>query len=180
MTRMIGSLVLIAAIGGAVFAADVKYGLNDDNTTVTFVGTKKDGKHDGGFKKFSGAVVVPDGDLTKAKIEVEIDTTSIYTDTEKLTTHLKSPDFFGVKANPKSKFVSAKIEKGDDGYTITGDLTLNGKTKSITFPAKLAEKDGELSLSSEFKINRLDFGMTYGKGMIDDDVALKVTVKAKK
>ena len=52
--------------------------------------------------------------------------------------------------------------------------------KSISFPATLAEKDGELMLTSEFKINRMDFGMTYGKGMIDDEVALKVTVKAKK
>ena len=67
MLRAFGSLALVVALTGSVLAADVKYPLNDDNTTVTFVGTKKDGKHDGGFKKFTGSIVVTDGDLTKSE-----------------------------------------------------------------------------------------------------------------
>src|SRR5262245_18788281 len=80
-----------------VFAAD--YPLTDKNTTITFVGSKPQGKHDGGFKADSGAASVDKGDLTTLKISLDIDTTSLYTDTPKLTDHLKSPDFFGVKSN---------------------------------------------------------------------------------
>ena len=100
-------------------------------------------------------------------------------DTPKLTTHLKSPDFFGVKSNPKAKFVSTKVEKSGDDYKVTGDLTLLGKSKSISFPAKLAVENGEFSIASSFTIDRTQWGMTYGQGKIDDEVKLTVSVKAK-
>jgi polyisoprenoid-binding protein YceI len=180
MRLMIGSAAVLALSVGLTRAADTTIALTGDNTKVTFVGSKPDGKHDGGFKKLTGKATVPDGDLTKAKFEVEIDMNSTYTDTDKLTAHLKSPDFFGVKANPKSKFVSTKVEKAQGGgYTVTGDLTLNGQTKSLSFPATLSLADGTLKLTSDFKINRHDYGISYGKGKVDDDVAIKLSVEAK-
>ena len=105
---------------------------------------------------------------------------SLYTDTDKLTQHLKSPDFFGVKANPKAKFVSTKVEGAGDKSMVTGDLTLNGVTKSITFPAQVTATDYKFALKSDFKIDRNDFGISYGKGKINDYVELKVDVHAKK
>ena len=113
------------------------------------------------------------------RIDVTIDTDSLYSDNPGLTAHLKNKDFFDVKTNKTATFKSTKIEKGKDGYQVTGDLTLNGKTKSITFPAKIEAKDG-LTLTAKFNIDRTDFGMTYGAGKIDNAVALRVDVKAKK
>jgi polyisoprenoid-binding protein YceI len=168
------------ALGAGAFASEYK--LTGDNTKVEWTGTKKGGKHDGGFKKLSGTCTC-DGDFTKAKLDVSIDTDSLYSDDEKLTGHLKGKDFFDVKTNPTATFKATKIEKDgkDDGkYKVTGDLTLNGKTKSISFPATVTERDGEFALSADFKINRTDYGMSYGAGMINDDVALRVSVKAKK
>ncbi len=168
------------ALGTAAFAAEYK--LTADNTTIEWTGTKEGGKHVGGFKKLSGTCTC-DGDPAKAKLDVSIETDSLFADDEKLTGHLKGKDFFDVKTNPTSTFKATKIEKdGKDGdkYKVTGDFTLNGKTKAITFPATITEKDGVFNLSAEFKINRTDYGMNYGAGMIDDDVALKVSVKAKK
>lgn len=178
MVRRALGLLLAAAVVVPVLADEYK--LNGDNTKVTFVGTKKGGRHDGGFKLVTGTATVNGTDPTTGRVAVEIDMNSTWTDTEKLTRHLMSPDFFGVKTNPKSKFVSTKIEKAKDGYTVTGDLTLNGKTKSITFPAQIAVKDGTLSVSADFSINRHDWGVSYGKGMVNDDVALKLRVHAKK
>lgn len=175
--RFLFSLAAVAAFGMAAFAADYK--LTGENTKIEWTGTKKAGKHVGGFKKVSGTCTC-DGDPTKAKLEVSIDTDSIYSDDEKLTGHLKGKDFFDVKANPTSTFKATKMEKDGEKVKIIGDLTLNGKTKSITFPATVTDKDGTLSLTADFKINRTDFGMSYGAGMIDDDVALKVSVTAKK
>ena len=165
------------AIGAAAFAADYK--LTGENTTIEWTGTKKDGKHTGGFKTLSGTLTW-DGDPAKAKIDVSIETDSIHSDNDGLTTHLKGKDFFDVKTNPTSTFKATKVEKDGEKFKVTGDFTLNGKTKSITFPATVTEKDGTLNLSAEFKINRTDYGMSYGAGKIDDDVALKVNVKAKK
>jgi polyisoprenoid-binding protein YceI len=168
------------AFGAAAFAADYK--LTGDNTKIEWTGTKKDGKHTGGFAKLTGTCTC-DGDPTKAKLEVTIETDSITCSDEKsggLVTHLKGKDFFDCKTNPTATFKATKIEKDGEKYKITGDFTLCGKTKSITFPATVAEKDGTMTLAAEFKIKRSDYGMTFGADKIDDDVALKVDVTAKK
>lgn len=180
MIRVLFAISFAALLAVTASAADTKYPLTGDNTKVTFTGAKKNGKHDGGFAKLTGTAIVTDGDLTKLKLEVDIDTDSLFSDDAKLTGHLKSPDFFGVKDNPKAAFKTTKVEKADKVYNITGDLKLLGKTQSVTFPATVTEKDGTLSLTAEFKIDRTRWGMNYGKGMIDNDVAIKVAVTAKK
>jgi polyisoprenoid-binding protein YceI len=156
-------------------AAD-KVNLTGDNTKITFVGTKPGGKHDGGFKVLTGTATV-EGDALQA-LEVEIDTESLYADDPKLTAHLKSPDFFSVKANPKAKFASKKVEKTDAGHKVTGDLTLNGKTKEISFPVAVSRAGG-VKIETSFTIDKRDFGMTYGGGKINDEVAIKAVVEAK-
>src|SRR3954470_1627108 len=82
--------------------------LTDKNTTITFIGSKPNGKHEGGFKTVTGTASVEKGDLTSLKIALDIDMNSLFSDNPKLTTHLKSPDFFGVKSNPKAKFATTK------------------------------------------------------------------------
>lgn len=176
---MIRSLFALILVGGLATAADQKFALTGDNTAVTFTGTKKNGKHDGGFKKLTGTATLPDGDITKLAIEATIDTDSLYSDNEGLTKHLKNPDFFGVKDNPTATFKTTKVEKADKGYTVSGELTLLGKTKPVTLPSTIEVKDGKLTLTSEFKIKRFDWGMTFGKGMVDDEVALKLKIEAK-
>jgi len=180
MYRTLFALAVAVLLGTSGTADDTKYPLTGDNTKLEFTGTKKGGKHDGGFKKLSGTAVVTDGKFDTLKIEVEIETDSLYADDAKLTGHLKNPDFFGVKDNPKATFKTTKVEKTDKGFNVTGDLTMLGKTKAVTFPATISEKDGVLSLKSEFKIDRTQWGMNYGKGMIDNDVSIRLAVSAKK
>jgi polyisoprenoid-binding protein YceI len=151
-----------------------------DNTKVTFVGSKPEGKHEGGFKVLTGTATIDGTDPTTLKITAEIDLNSTYTDNNMLTAHLKSPDFFGVKNNPTAKFVTTRVEKSGDGYTVSGKLTLNGKTKELSFPAKIEVAGTDLTLSSNFMIDRNDWGITYGKGKINDEVNLGLTVNAKK
>ena len=177
MTSYLLKFVGVAMLLAPTLASAADFPLTEKNTTITFVGTKPGGKHDGGFKAVSGNASVQNNDLTTLKITLDIDTTSLYSDNAKLTNHLKSPDFFGVKANPKAKFVSTRVEKAGGDYTITGDLTMLGKTKAISFPAKLAVANSGLTLSSTFTIDRTQWGMTYGAGKVDNAVKLTVVVK---
>jgi polyisoprenoid-binding protein YceI len=177
MRLFIAALAAVALSIPAV-AADSTVALSGDNTKITWVGTKgAAGKHEGGFKTVTGTATVSGDALTGVK--VEIDTDSLFSDDPKLTAHLKSPDFFGVKNNPKAKFESTKVEKTDKGASITGQLTLNGKTKEITIPAEVTSAGGALKINGAVTIDKRDFGMTYGGGKIDDPVAIKVTVEAK-
>lgn len=152
-----------------------------EGTEVKFVGSKVTGSHNGGFRTVTGSVTLPGEDLTQATIDVTIDMTSTYSDDEKLTGHLMSPDFFDVAQFPQSSFKSTKIEATDNGFLVTGDLTLHGVTKSISFPAEMARQAEELTAKAEFAINRKDFNIVYpGKpdDLIRDEVVISLNVKA--
>src|SRR5687767_6469535 len=101
-------LFLMAAVATALCISPVfaggQFKLDGANTKIEFIGTKPGGKHEGGFKTVAGTATAG-ADPTTLKLEVEIDTTSLYSDNPKLTQHLKSPDFFGVKSHPTAKFV---------------------------------------------------------------------------
>jgi polyisoprenoid-binding protein YceI len=156
------------------------------NATIGFVGSKVTGSHNGGFTVFKGTFDVVAAKLESSKITAEIDTNSIFTDNNRLTNHLKSAEFFDVAKFPTSTFVSTAIAAGakdskakDATHTVTGNLTLHGVTKSISFPAKIAVSGDEAILESEFFINRKDFGIMYpGKAndLIRDEVVIKLAV----
>jgi polyisoprenoid-binding protein YceI len=150
---------------------------------IDFVGSKVTGKHEGGFKTFSGALSVADGTLVAEGSAVEIDMTSTWSDAEKLTGHLKSPDFFDVEKFPSASFTLSSVEAGADGKTtITGNMMLHGVTKSITFPADVTVAEGQVSLKAEFSLKRFDFDIKYpGKAddLIREEVVIKLDVQAK-
>jgi polyisoprenoid-binding protein YceI len=163
--------------GAKTFAFDPSTG-----SKIEWVGSKVTGKHEGGFRDFKGVVQVDPTAPEKGKVDVEIDATSLYTDSDKLVGHLKTADFFDVANHPKATFTTTDVKKGADRWTITGNLTLRGITKSVTFPAKVNVSDGGVDVDAEFAINRKDFDMKYaGKAddLIRDDVAVKLTIRSK-
>ncbi len=155
------------------------YSVNAAASKLEFVGSKVTGSHPGGFKSFT-ATVDPKGDKVEGgSVSVEIDIDSMFSDSEKLTGHLKSPDFFDAKAHPKATFQSSEIKAGgSDGHshTVVGNLGLHGVTKQITFPANIAMDGGKVTVKSEFSINRKDFDMAYA-GKADDLIRDEVVIK---
>ena len=164
----------------------VKYGFDQGASKVTWVGSKVTGKHEGGFGTFKGTVDVVDGSPEKSKVDVQIEAESLTSDTEKLTGHLKSPDFFDVKAHPKASFVSTEIKKGGENgatHTVTGNLTIKGITKTISFPATVTLNGDAANVDAEFAINRRDFSLNYAgmpNDLIRDNVVIKLLIRAKK
>jgi polyisoprenoid-binding protein YceI len=146
------------------------------SSTVGFVGSKVTGSHSGGFEKFTGTVSIPASELTKAAINVTIDMKSTFSDADGLTKHLLSADFFEVDTYPESKFVSTAISVDGDAFSITGNLTFHGVTKSITFPASMKLDGDVLHAHAEFDINRFDFGIKY-PGKVDDLIRENVVIK---
>ena len=176
MTRTLLALATAALVAGTAPTADIK--LDGENTKIEFVGSKPDGKHAGGFKKLDGKATVTDGALTGLDIVIDID--SLFSDDAKLTAHLKGPDFFNVKENPIAEVKVITVTKKGDGYLLVGTLKMCGKAGKFELPATVKLADGVLSIAGETKLDRTKWGMTYGKGKIDDTVVLKVAVTAKK
>lgn len=164
----------------------VQFAVTQENGTVGFVGAKVTDQHEGTFEKFTGTIDLVDGDIEKSKVMVDIDMTSLAIEPEKLQGHLLSDDFFLVEKFPKATFESTSIKKGGDGgasHTVTGNLTLRGETKSITFPATITASGDAVSVKTEFAINRKDFGIVYAgmkDDLIKDNVLIKLTLEPKK
>jgi len=150
-------------------------------STIDFVGSKLTGDHTGSFKAFTGEATVEG--TTPKSVRFTIETGSVTSDDEKLTGHLKSPDFFDVEKYPKAEFAStaivAKTAAGGATHEVTGDLDLHGEKKSITFPAALTVDERSAKGTAEFKINRKDFKIVYPgmpDDLIKDEVLLKISL----
>jgi polyisoprenoid-binding protein YceI len=152
-----------------------------ENSKVLFTGSKVTGKHEGGFNRFTGSIDLVNEKPEESTVRVDIETASVFTDADGLTKHLQTGDFFEVEKFPKASFTSTKIvpdaAKGANNFTVTGDLELRGVKKSVTFPATIVVSPSDVSVDSEFAINRKDFGIVYaGKAddLIRDDVVIKL------
>jgi polyisoprenoid-binding protein YceI len=147
------------------------YSISGDST-ISFVGSKVTGSHEGGFKEFSGTIEVADGKIAPAsKITIQMD--SLWSDNDRLTGHLKNADFFDVPTFPTAEFVVTSM---NDSGELTGNLTMHGVTKSITFPSDVEIAGSSVSLKAEFDIKRFDWGIVY-KGKADDLIRDEVVIK---
>jgi polyisoprenoid-binding protein YceI len=173
------------AASPATAAQGTKYQITPQNSKIEFVGSKVTGHHNGSFQDFSGQVDYP-GNVEQSHVNIKIKTDSITTDTPDLTKHLKTADFFDVATYPEATFVSTAIKAGGEkgaSHTVTGNLTMHGATKSVSFPATIAVSGDVASVDANFSVNRKDFGINYAgaaNNLIRDDVVLTLTIRANK
>jgi len=104
-----------------------------------------------------------------AEVVANIDLASIDTSNPDRDVHLRSTDFFNVDQHPSMTFRSTRIEPADDGYSMTGDLTLNGITRSVTLDVEsnglvVVPADGRthFGLSAVGELRRSEFGIEFG------------------
>lgn len=162
----------------------VTYTIDKAQSTVTWVGTKPTGRHDGLFPIEEGSLRVEDNNVVGGTVTFDLrklDVTDADIDADskgKLIGHLHSNDFFDVENHPEAEFVIVSVEPYVGGttqeetdsefklsnptHTVTGNLTLRGTTKSIAFPAIISVTDNEVSAQAKFNIDRTDWGVSYG------------------
>ncbi|GAA4456252.1 YceI family protein [Rurimicrobium arvi] len=158
---------------------------------VEFVGTKPVGKHHGIIGVKEGSVSV-DADMIKSG-KIVMDLNTLRTDDQdstgnaKLTGHLMSPDFFDVAKYPTADFEITSVTAGvdtsvkdlvmkDATHTITGNLTMKGVSKSVSFPAKVMMSAGQVTADANFNIDRTQWGLSYGNDKSLKDKFISPTV----
>lgn len=151
----------------------------DSTQTVSFIGTKPVGQHNGVFNITQGELFVQNAaEVTGGKLTMDMKSLKIVdadtAGTSKLAGHLASPDFFEVDKFPTASFEITDVQpyKADssasaivlDGatHTVSGNLTLKGVTKNVTFPAVITVSDNVATAKANFNINRTDWGLVYG------------------
>ena len=184
--------VLLASLALAALpalAGEDTYKIDPVHSEVSFKVGHLLAKVSGRFTKFEGTIKVDTADISKSSVEVVIDAASLTTDNESRDKHLKSPDFFDVAKYPTVTFKSTAVKEVAKGkLEVTGDFTLHGVTKRITFPITNAGTqpgmqpgsvvagfvDGALSL------NRSEFGIKTFPGVVGETVAISLNVEAGK
>ncbi len=172
MTRLSSFVFVFATVFSSISWAAQPVTLVAEKSKIEFVGKKTDGQHAGGFKKFDIEATVDFENPQNGTMLIKIDATSLFSDDNKLTDHLKNPDFFDVRKHPKIVFKMTAIEANEKEATLTGILTMLGKDVEVKVPCKVEHADELLSVQAEFKIDRTKWGMNYGAGKIENDVAI--------
>jgi polyisoprenoid-binding protein YceI len=147
----------------------------------------------GSFARWSGTVHVPDGDFSKATVDVTIDASSIDTGVDQRDEHLKSPDFFDVAQYPELRFVGKRVQpRSGADVDVVGDLTIKGITREVVLRVEQLgqAKDpwGNLraAFSAKASIDRKDFGLTWnqvletGGVMVGDRIEIEADIQAVK
>jgi len=134
-----------------------------ENSKVIWKGYKVTGSHQGTIDIKSGFLDFNESKLVGGEIVINMSTIT-NTDQEgeyknKLEGHLKSDDFFGVEKFPTSSIIFTNVKStGKNSYEVTGDITIKGKTDSVTLDISVYGNKANASL----KIDRAKFDVRYG------------------
>ncbi|MCA1568158.1 MAG: YceI family protein [Acidobacteria bacterium] len=140
---------------------------------------------EGRFKDFKGTVHFDESDVTKSSVEFTAKIESIDTGVEPRDKHLRTADFFDAAKYPEMTFKSTRVERrGKDGYVLHGDFTLKGVTKPVALPFTVTGAitdpwgNTRFGVSAQTKIDRRDYGITWGKALENGglDVGNEVTI----
>ncbi|WP_291728546.1 YceI family protein [Bernardetia sp.] len=135
---------------------------------------------DGSFKGFQGTVNFNPDDLASSKFDVSVAAKTVDTDNNKRDEHLRQDEYFGVEKHPKISMKSTSISKVSDGkYNATFELTIKGKTKSVSFPFSYSQTSRGYKLNGSFEIDRRDFGVGGSSWILSDDVKVFLNVEVK-
>ncbi len=136
----------------------------------------------GRFDKVSGSFTVDGGAPTA--VSLTIDAASVDTNNKKRDDHLRSPDFFDAAKYPEITFSSTAVKPAGEGrYEVTGDLTLHGVTKPITFTVTYTGEGADpwggyrMGYEAAFTVKRSEFGMSGMLQGLSDDVRVIVAVE---
>ena len=142
----------------------------------------------GQFHKFGLAVDFNEANPALSTVEAHIDASSIDTGMDARDAHLRSEDFFDAAKYPELVFRSTSIKKVGDDYTIDGDLTMHGQTRSVTLDAEIGGVVPDMrggrraGFSASTKISRKEWGLTWngalesGGVLVGDEVKVTMDV----
>ena len=184
------TLGVLSLAGASAQAQTSTWAIDPAHSSVTFeVRHMAVSNIHGSITGVTGTVTLNEKDITKSSVNAAIDTNTLTTNVDARDKHLKSPDFFDVAKYPQIVFKSTSLTQSEGKLQLTGDLTLTGVTKSITFdldgpaPPQTA-KDGKtrsgFSATGILKRSDFNFGPKFAPPMLGDDVKFTIDVEIDK
>lgn len=145
----------------------------------------------GSFNEFEGSGYFDADHPAKSHLELTVQAASIDTRNADRDGHLRSNDFFDMENHPTIEFRSSAVEVVDDTtYRVTGDLTIKGITRPVTFDLEYTGTavdpfgNTRLGLEGSVVVNRKDWGLTWnaaletGGVLVSDKIKLEFDISA--
>lgn len=194
------------ALTGEAETADITvenfdtYYADTESSHIEWVGARPASQHNGTVGLKEGHLKINDGEIVGGEFIIDLENIVVLDITdpgrnERLKSHLESDDFFDVPNHPEARFEITNVQKKDDAgsqstHQITGNLTMRGVTKSVTFDASVEPSDDSVTARSvQFLIDRTEWGVNYQSqtvyaDLVDrfilDDIALVINLTASK
>ncbi len=172
-----------------------KYMIDTNKSVVTWEGFmvfSVEKEHIGYVHLSKGELMIEKDKLVGGTVEIDMNTIEFADKTDKNTPikHLKSADYFDVEKFPIATFSITKVEYGvRENLKVTGNLTIKGITRPVTFPARMEITDGIINANGKVVIDRTDWGIRYASGKfydnladqaVSDEIELQMKIVAKK
>ncbi len=194
MKKVLSTLVVALAFLGFAFTTAPKtstFKVDTQKSIILWNGKKVTGEHSGTIKLAGGTLSLSGTKLAQGSFTIDMTTiTSTDGAGARLEGHLKADDFFGVEKFPTANFVITKVTPAAGKLTVSGNLTIKGITKALSFPATLAVKGNSLTaVAKGVKVDRTKYDIRYGSKSffdsigdkaIDDEFTLDITLVASK
>lgn len=173
--------VLLITLGLAINPVETNatYQANIDESTVAWTATKVvSGGHSGVVNISNGSLELDGSKLTGGSFEIDM-TSIANTDLEgewkaKLEGHLKSDDFFSVDTYKTAALKITKVKSTSKGkFDVTADLTIKGKTSSVSFPVELEVSGDKVTASAKISVDRTKYDVRYGSNSFFDNLGDK-------
>lgn len=175
------SAALLMALGLASQAHAIEYDRVDTaKSSIKFVPTLMGSKTEGNFSKFTAQVRFDPDKPASASAKAEVDIRSFDIGYDEATAEALGKNWFDVQQYSTADFTVSKVKPlGKDRFELTGNLTIRGKTKALTFPVTLTRETAQTArLDGSVVIKRLDFNLGQGAwsatGTVANDVTLTI------
>ena len=177
MKKLLLALSMTVACMPAAWAAQYTQVMPEDSE-IRFQYKQMGVNMDGQFKEFRGELAFDPAQPEQGKAAFDVPVSSVDAGSDEADEELAGAQWFNTQAHPVARFESQAIQAaGDGGYNVQGTLTIKGKSKEVTVPAKFSEKDGVGVFEGKFTILRGDFGVGEGAWSAFDIVANEIQVE---
>src|SRR4051812_37955074 len=187
LSRFAVLATVLSALVSSAHASVETYKIQTAHSSINFGVRRFFTKIPGSFARFEGTVVVDRENPEKSSTEANIEVSSVNTNDSKRDAHLQTGDFLLSEKFPAIHFKSKSWTKtGVDTYDVAGDLTIKDITKPVVLKTKVlgfgtGARGAQIAgFEASTTINRTDFGITYGKPAIADEVEVLINIESLK
>lgn len=187
MIRTAAAALATVLVAAPALAEPVAYAFDKSHANLSFSYNHLGySTTDGRFGNWTGDLVIDLDAPENSKIAMKVDVATLDTFWEERDNHLKSADFFGVETHPEASFTSTEVRKtGDTTLEVSGDLTIKGVTKPVTFDVTVntvgehpMAKVPAVGLDATAVVKRSDYGMTMFLPYVGDEVTISFSAEA--